>query len=331
MECAVITTYRCNARCEMCEIWKYPTKPEEEFDPEILKKIPKGMKRLNITGGEPMLRKDIEKIVSILDTKTNRLEISTNGYFTDKLVEIAKKFPDITIRVSVDGLPERHDKIRGLKNGFDHALRTILNLKELGIKDIGFGIVISEENHTDLLDLYNLMAYMDMEFSSCVMHNSFYFHKHNNKLEYQQIVKDTIHKYIKILLKSKRKNIKMRVKDWFRAYLNLGLLKHISGEARPISCGAGTDSFFIDPWGKILACNGSTEPWVMGDLTKNSFSEIWTSKQADLVREKVRNCKENCWMMGSAVPAMRRKIWIPINWVFRNKIRLAFGKDIEVE
>ena len=46
MECAVITTYRCNARCRMCNSWKNPTRPEEEFSPEILKKIPGNMVRL---------------------------------------------------------------------------------------------------------------------------------------------------------------------------------------------------------------------------------------------------------------------------------------------
>lgn len=331
MECAVITTYRCNAKCDMCNIWKNPTNPREEFNPDILNKIPEGMKRLNITGGEPMLRNDIEKIVKILYTKSDRLEISTNGYYTDRIIEIAKKFPNITVRISVDGLPENHDKIRGLKNGFDHALRTVLRLKELGIRDNGFGIVISEDNHSDLLDLYHLMEYMDLEFGNAVIHNSFYFHKHDNKLIYENTVSYTMYNFIKALLLSRRKNFKMKVKDWFRAYINLGLLNHISGKPRPMKCNAGTDSFFIDPWGKIIACNGSPESWIMGDLTTSTFKEIWTSKNAELIREKVNNCKEGCWMTGTAVPAMRRNIWVPISWVLKNKIRLAFGKDIILE
>jgi MoaA/NifB/PqqE/SkfB family radical SAM enzyme len=76
MECAVITTYRCNARCQMCDIWQHPTKRSEEFTPEILRKLPGGMTRLNITGGEPTVRADLKDIVEILDTKTNRLEIT---------------------------------------------------------------------------------------------------------------------------------------------------------------------------------------------------------------------------------------------------------------
>ena len=75
--------------------------------------------------------------------KLQRLEISTNGFFVDKIVDIAKEFPDITIRVSVEGLPELNDRLRGIKNGFDRGMRTILRLKRLGIKDIGFAMTIS--------------------------------------------------------------------------------------------------------------------------------------------------------------------------------------------
>ena len=105
MECAVITTYRCNAHCQMCDIWQHPTQKSEEFSPETLDKIPSGMKRLSITGGEPTLPDDLQDIVRILDKNTHRLEISINGYFTHRMVRVAEKFPDTTVRVSLEGWP----------------------------------------------------------------------------------------------------------------------------------------------------------------------------------------------------------------------------------
>jgi molybdenum cofactor biosynthesis enzyme MoaA len=106
VEAAVIVTYRCNARCQMCNIWQHPTKAEEEFPPELLEKLPGGLRSINITGGEPALRKDLPEIVDILTRKTRRVEISTNGSFTDRLVEAARQHPEITVRISVEGLPE---------------------------------------------------------------------------------------------------------------------------------------------------------------------------------------------------------------------------------
>ena len=52
------------------------------------------MGRVNITGGEPLLRRDLAEIVDILAPKAHRLEISTNGYFTDRLVEIGRRHPE---------------------------------------------------------------------------------------------------------------------------------------------------------------------------------------------------------------------------------------------
>lgn len=326
MECAVITTYRCNARCRMCACWDHPSRSTEEFDPEILGKLPRGMKRLNITGGEPMLRKDIARIVEILDAKTERLEISTNGYFHERIEEIARRFPRITVRVSVEGLPAVNDELRGIEDGFDHAMRAILHLKQMGVRDIGFAMTISGENCRDLLDVYRLAASMEVELANAVVHNSFYFFKDDNRIENVAEVEEAMCRFIDALLRSPRRSLKKRVKDWFRAYLNLGLLAHVRGEARPIACGAGTDTFFVDPWGRVLACNGSAEPWIMGDLKTQSFDEIWNGPQAAEARRRVASCSRNCWMTGTAVPAMRRRVWKPALWVLRAKLRLWAGK-----
>ncbi len=328
MECAVIVTYRCNARCQMCHTWKHPSDPEQEIPPEIIDKIEGRYKRLNITGGEPTLRDDIMEIVDVLDKKAETLELSTNGYYTDRIVQIAQKYPKIKIRVSIEGLPAKNDRLRGLKDGFDHGMRTILRLREMGVKDIGFGIVASHKNIADLLDVYHICAGLGVEFGGSTIHNSFYFHKGDNAIDDIEYTLREMKRYIRTLLQSKRTNPKMRVKDWFRAYINMGLVQYMQGKSRPLPCGAATDSFFLDPWGRMLACNGSDEPWVMGDLTQDSFSEIWQSEQADHVRALVKACQKNCWMTGTAVPAMRRNLAAPVSWVMANKFRLILNKEI---
>ncbi|MEO0182219.1 MAG: SPASM domain-containing protein, partial [candidate division WOR-3 bacterium] len=235
------------------------------------------------------------------------------------------------VRISVEGLPKLNDDLRGIKNGFDHALRSILELKALGLKDIGFAIVISDKNIYDLIHLYRLCSSMELEFSQSTMHNSFYFFKHDNKIEDLKIIEEKMTEFIKSLLISKRKNIKLRIKDWFRAYINAGLLRYMKGLERAIPCYAGTESFFVDPWGRVLACNGSEGPWIMGDLNKQNFEEIWHSEEAKRVRELVKNCQRNCWMTGSSVPAMRKNIFKPVSWVVRNKIRLLLNRPLDVE
>jgi MoaA/NifB/PqqE/SkfB family radical SAM enzyme len=321
LEAAIIVTYRCNARCHMCNTWQFPTKQEEEIEPRFLEKLPM-LDFCNVTGGEPFLRRDIEEIVSVLKKKAKRIVISTNGYFTERILEVADKNRDIGIRISIEGLPAANDELRGIKNGFDHGLRTLLELHRLGLKDIGFGITVSDKNAADMIELYQLARAMKLEFATAVVHNSFYFHKHDNAIVLNAEVTEHFRKLISELLKTRR------VKNWFRAYFNYGLVNYVNGNKRLLPCEAGTENFFVTPAGDVVPCNGSPEPWVMGNIKTQQWDEIWGSKSAVEIRQKVRSCGQNCWMIGSAAPVMKKYIGTPLKWVVRNKLRSMAGKKI---
>jgi sulfatase maturation enzyme AslB (radical SAM superfamily) len=85
------------------------------------------------------------------------------------------------------------------------------------------------------------------------------------------------------------------------------------------------DTFFIDPYGDVMPCNGTKEKEVMGNLNAQTWDELWNSPEADSVRKKVRSCDRNCWMIGSVSPAMHKYIWKPAFWVIRHKF-LRFWK-----
>ena len=323
---SIITTFRCNAKCHMCNIWKHPTKASEELEPKYLEKLPSGM-RINITGGEPMLRKDIDEIFEILYPKSYLLELSTNGFFTDKIVALAEKYPNILIRVSIEGLPQLNDRLRGIPNGFDHALRTILELKKTRCKNIGFSVVICDKNADDLVELYELCAYLGVELGNSVMHNSWYFHKNDNIYEDKERAVKKEKDFIASLLQSRRRGLKNKVKDYGRAYFNKSILRRLAGDDsnyRP-PCGAGEDFFFVDPWGNVIPCNGSKKKWLMGNIKEASFEEIMNSKEATSAMEKVGSCKENCCFIVTERHDMVRRPWKPIYWVAKNKLKLSFN------
>lgn len=325
---SLITTFRCNAQCNMCNIWKFQTSPDEEIDASYYEKLPAGL-RINITGGEPTLRKDIDKIFEILYPKSRLLELSTNGYNTSKIVELANKYPNILIRVSVEGLPKVNDNKRGLKDGFDHALRTMLELKKTKCKNIGFSVVISPDNYMDLLHLYDLCVALDVELGNSAVHNSWYFHKEDNQLESEEALRQ--HElFVKALLTSKRRRFKDRLKDYGRAYFNRSIHRRLRGdtdEYRP-PCGALSDFFFIDPWGNVTPCNGSCEEWKLGNIKQDSLENIMHSDKAREAMEKVKACKRSCTFIVTERHDMVRRPWIPIKWIIKNKWRTFKGKDL---
>lgn len=308
----VIVTYRCNARCNMCNRYKKPSKPDEEISIETIKKLPR-MYFTNITGGEPFIREDLKEIVRELYKKSDRIVISTNGFFTDRIIDLCKEFPNIGIRISIEGLEETNNKIRGLDDGFNRGLTTLKKLVEMGMKDVGFGMTVQDGNAKDLVELYKLSDKMNMEFATASLHNSFYFVEAKNIIKDRLMVAQEFENLINELLKSKSP------KKWFRAYFNHGLINYIFGQKRLLPCDMAFDTFFIDPYGDVMPCNGTKDKEVMGNLNESSWDELWNSDKAEAVRSKVRKCDRDCWMIGSASPAMKKYIWKPAFWVIKHK------------
>ena len=325
MDGSIIVTYRCPMRCKMCNIWANPTKPSEEFAPELLEKLPR-MHSVNITGGEPFIREDIEEIVKILRKKTDRIVFSTSGWFSDRIIALAKKYPDLGFRISIEGLSVKNDELRGREGGFDKGLRTLLELRRMGVKDIGFGITVSNNNSGDMLDLYELNKNLKMEFATASFHNSFYFHKYDNQVTNLDEVCANFDELIQRLMKENNP------KSWFRAFFNLGLINYVRGGRRMLPCEAGSENFFLDPYGNILPCNGMEERcWfaAMGNLKEATFEEIWNSPQAAAVRDKVAHCPKNCWMIGSVSPVMHKYLRKILPWVVKNRLKVMRGGKVD--
>lgn len=324
----IITTYRCPMRCKMCDIWNNPTLKEKEIKAKDLEILP-SVKFVNITGGEPFVRKDLDEIVDVLFKKSPRVVISTSGWYEERIIELAKKYPKIGIRLSIEGLSVTNDELRGRNGGFDKGLRTLLKLRELGVKDIGFGITVSNNNSSDMLDLYRLAKNLDMEFATAAFHNSYYFHKYDNVITNKEEVISNFETLISMQIKENHP------KSWFRAFFNNGLINYIEGNRRQLPCEAGLVNFFVDPYGEVYPCNGlEKEYWQesMGNiLESNTFDEIWNSEQANRVRELVRECPKNCWMVGTAAPVMKKYIKHPLNWVVKNKVRSMLNKPLHLE
>lgn len=327
MDASLIVTYRCPMCCQMCNIWKFPTHIDEELNPSEYDKLPH-LDAINITGGEPFARDDLEDIIKILKTKTRRIVISSSGYYEEKIIALFSKYPTLGIRISIEGLSQKNDELRGRKGGFDKGLRTLLELRDMKIKDIGFGITVSNNNSFDMLALYSLAKQLRLQFATAAFHNSFYFHKYDNKITNLGEVGGNFEKLCNNLISEKNP------KSWARAYFNYGLINYIQGNKRLLPCEAGTENFFVDPYGEILPCNGMEENiWFdsFGNIKNiNSFDELWKSKKADMIREKVRACTKNCWMIGTVSPVMKKYPKEPIKWIIRNKTRNILRKEIEL-
>ncbi len=161
-------TERCNFRCKHCYQENYGT-PEMTLEQmeDILRqysnlmkkwKIPRQQAFLTITGGEPFLYKDFwQFLAKVYKYSSNyKWAILSNGSLLDREnVKILKLFKISGYQVSLEGLKENNDKIRGEGN-FKKALDGLNLLVEAGIPAI-VSMTVSKENIADIFPLANLL------------------------------------------------------------------------------------------------------------------------------------------------------------------------------
>lgn len=141
--------------------------------------------------------------------KSDRIVISTNGFFTDRIVDLCKEFPSIGIRISIEGLEKTNNEIRGLPDGYHRGYETLKTLREMGMKDVGFGMTVQDKNAPDLVPLYELSDKMGMEFATASLHNSFYFVEAKNIIHDRPMVAKHFEELVNRLLASRSP------KKWF--------------------------------------------------------------------------------------------------------------------
>ena len=325
-------TYRCNAHCTMCDVWRL-SDHGYELEPELFAKFPTCLRNVNITGGEPFMRKEIAQIIGVL-RKSNpklRMVISTNG-LAPKLIrtridDVIQADPKIGLRISIDGIGKYQQVSRGMENAFEKCLESMEILKSKGIKDLGFSYTAGNFNTDQIRAVHALAEKWKVQFTFCgISHNSeFYFTKDRNKpIEDLNVLGEQLD-YVRALdLKS------FNPKRWFRAFYESGVVPHASTGTRDMPCFAGTSFFFMEPDGSIVP--DPVLHTVFGNIRDQDFEELWYSDTAVEFREKIANvhqCPNQCWMSCTVAPWMRKNKVKVMRWIFKNKLKAHLGMSLD--
>ncbi len=300
--------HRCNTFCAMCDIW---SKPERgELPPEFYRRVPKSLKNVNISGGEPFLRDDIPEIIAVLRDHLDepRFVFSTNGMLTDKIVKQAVQMAPVAIRVSVDGVGATHDKIRNVKGCFERVMGTVRKLQEAGITDLGLACTGSRDNPGALGDVKRLAESIGVDFVCSVVHSSeVYFGGQEDMVPRDAATRADLVDIATRQLRSPRP------KDWFRAYYTDGIIDYIDGKKRREACTAATRHIYVSHKGMVYPCNILNRP--LGDLSKQTWEEIESAQNVPGVLEDVKKCSIQCWMSCTVAPGMKASPLVPAAWI----------------
>lgn len=294
-------TYHCNSRCKTCNVWKKKVDELsfEEFD-RIFKNIGEQPYGVVLSGGEPFLRKDIVDICKSIykNCKPMVINIPTNGILYNiipgKVQEIAESCPDtqIVVNLSLDGIKEKHDEIRCVKDNYEKAIKTYEGLKQIKSKNLERGVhtVISKFNVEEIPNIYKHL--IELEPDSYI-----------TEIAEERIELDTIGTGITPNLEDYSKAVDFlsgemqkwnpsgisRMTKYFRLQYYDIVKKTLREKRQIIPCYAGYASGHIAPNGDVWMCCIKAEP--IGNIRDVDYDlkKIWFSKKADEMRKSVKN------------------------------------------
>lgn len=171
-------TARCNMNCNMCFYYKEidSANKDRELRLSEIEKIAGSMMpfyQLNIGGGEPFLRQDLPEICNafIKYAKVCQIVIPTNGWYTERIVEsvhrVLARYPKVSfiLVLSIDGIKDQHDKIRGLQGSFARVMCTYRKLLPFREKHKKLAILTNTTmTHGNEDRVLELLRYLDVNY-----------------------------------------------------------------------------------------------------------------------------------------------------------------------
>jgi len=162
----ISVTDRCNFRCSFC----MPRNPvwldrSELLTFEEIGRVARifarmGVSKVRLTGGEPLMRRGIERLVEILSSieGIESVSMTTNGYLLEEMAERLKRAGLSGVTVSLHSLkPERYEQIVGVPGVFEKVVRGIRRAIEVGLSPVKVNVVITRGcNDDEVLDFAEL-------------------------------------------------------------------------------------------------------------------------------------------------------------------------------
>jgi len=171
-------TENCQAKCISCDYWK--SRWDDGIDTDravdLVNQIAgAGIRSLRFTGGEPLLRKDLFHVLQQADTsRFKRIILQTNGLLLKKLNKEISASPITHISVSIDGLKETNDQIRGIRGYFDLAVEGIRLLPN---KQVSIAITLNRISAAELGTLADVARDLGAGIDLNILSRSLYFLK----------------------------------------------------------------------------------------------------------------------------------------------------------
>jgi len=288
-------TYKCNLNCFFCDRQTlYHDKMNKDLGLGKAKMVVDNLvdadvMTLGITGGEPLLRNDLEELAKYAKDKGLIVTLSTNGTLVtrSRAQRLANSFHSIS--VSLDGLSDTHDRIRGKKGTYDKAIQGLKHLTTITPRAcaIGVNFVLNKFNFQELRKVFDTVKNIGVDF--------FFIQPVIGSSSWaipDEAIKPSMEQILEMKLNYRRH---ISQSHYFINHIS----DYITGTV-PKLCDAGQLYLAINNEGKLFLCPGlpRTKETYIDSLLRHSMVDLLKSKKLERIKDtmvpKCPPCLMNC-------------------------------------
>lgn len=294
-------TSRCNALCDHCGS-RCTASKQEELSPETFKKVLDDVSKnfgtksimLNITGGEPLIRKDLFEITEYADNLGFKWGLVTNGMLiTDEIIKKMKQTHMSTITISLDGMKKTHEDFRHVPGSFNKIISAIQKLKKSNfVEHLQVTFIATKKNISELPEVYRLLSMLEIDSLRISGIDPIGRAKDNENLMLSQEDYFFLFDFIK-----RHSSYPLPV-VWSCTHYFGNTNNSLDPTNKIFSCSTGINVASVLSNGDIFGCPNipRRKELIQGNVLKDSFCEVWKNNfefYRNPNRTKAKQC-ENC-------------------------------------
>lgn len=319
----------CNLTCEHCFYWRNLNRRDDLTYEEHRKlSLELGQfENLNLSGGEPFIRQDFAKVCRLYidNNGVTQIYVPTSGFFTDRtetqLREVleAESLKLFVCEISLDGMPEYHNRFRGNPESFDRAMATYEKLAALQKEDPRLRIhSIGTATHENIDELRKLTKFLHDRCPAMDHHNIAVIRGDRKNPGLKGPVLEKYHELYRYSAAVWKDRDEGRFGAVVEPMLQWAKRKTIDTESQFVPCTAGNLTGVVYANGDVSVCENHPP---LGNLRQQSFFEIWDSPAAEALRAQIKakacHCTNEVFLWPSVVfqplelarAAVGAKIW----------------------
>jgi MoaA/NifB/PqqE/SkfB family radical SAM enzyme len=312
---------RCNTKCAMCNIWELKSPHQlslEQFEAIFADPVYARVEYIILAGGEPTLRNDLAEVVELMHTHMPRLKKLMIASNVLNRASVQAQYPRLarycdnhnirlTLGVSLDGVGETHDQVRGVPGAFEKVMENVKFMQQLQ-KDVPFNMsldpTIFSMNVHELQKLQDLADELKLPitFQFAAVADDYY---HNSNLE--NVLNFDIKGRSSLIAFLQQRIAESSLFDALSYYYTEVVDRAQGATKRSLPCPFASQGLLLNPDGSLQYCHNSQQ---IGNALETSSSEIYYAKQNLSYRTSVRQNKcPNCQMSCLFFVSLRKEVF----------------------